>query len=176
MLGIDSWRLCGFFAVYLGLFVLPRLFFPRESSWNLLGFPLALAWFFLGPKPAKPAGHMPTARVTPPHGQGIVLTRQEDPVLIVALPIYIDRQRVGTIRSSDSRVYALTPGVHTLHLKPGRGSWARTRPETFELTSGSWVYFECGESSQHFNLAALRHPERQIWLRATTTPAPSSAT
>lgn len=169
-------ELCGFFALYFVLVALPRLFFPRGSPWNLLGFPLSLAWLFLGPKPTKPAGHMPSARATPQDGPGIVLTRQEDPILVVALPVYIDQQRVGAIRSGESQTYALTPGVHALSLKPGRGSWGRTRPETFELTPGSWLYFECGESSERFGPAMLRHPERQIWLRATTTPTPSSAT
>ena len=164
----------GVLFVYLFLFSLPRLFVARGSAWNLLGLPAAFAWLLLGPKPAKPTGRMPAVPVSPEQGQGIVLTRQEDPLLFVALPVYIDRQRVGVIRRGRTLTYELDPGAHTPHLKPGRGTWGRTQPETVLIEPRTWSQFECGESTERLGPKLLRHPECQIWIRATAAPAESS--
>lgn len=166
--------MCAVMGVVFSILLLPWLAFPRRSAWPLLGLPVAWAWFFFGPKPTKPPGHLPPVPATPETGQGIILTRQEDPFLIVSLPVYIDHHRVGTIRSGQTRTYELPPGTHTLHLKPGRGTWGSTPAKTTTIDSHSWSYFECGETTENFRLSFLRHPEQQIWLSPTIAPDTAS--
>jgi hypothetical protein len=153
------------------LLLLPAaLLGPKNGLPQILGTFLALLFLWLVPKPAAPAAPATAIPEPPAEGQGIVMTRQLDSVFVVAFTVFVDQQRHGAIRAGQTRTYVLPPGVHTVALKAGRGSWGRTSPEAVTIEPGLWCRVECGAQRAFPGLAEFVHPEQRIWIRADSTP------
>jgi hypothetical protein len=164
-------------ATFVIAFFVPAAYSAPHTLWRLTGFPVAILFLVLCPRPKPPPVRMPTVPKPSLRGQGIVLTRQIEAVPPVALPILIDDERAGTIRAGETQPYDLEPGVHSLQIKkhPGAPEFPDSHanlPQVVLIQPGKWSGLECGTRQNTRGFLRRYHPEQRAWVRPASTPLP----